>query len=175
MTYKPAQNMTKKQIEKELNRQAVVFEEQCNQGLTGDGRQKFGEYARYAIALKEKSGELRHHTVVRYNELLARINEGIGHIKLTDIRPQHLNKLYEELSQEGLRKNSSKAVLIDRDKLHEYISLRGYTNRETFIKEVANLSYSTYKKAIISQYAGLSSLLRLWSFCDNTKMNIICL
>ncbi len=148
MTYKPAPNMTAKQIEKELNKQAVMFEEQCKQGLSGDGRQRFGEYAAYVINLKEQSGELRHHTVVRYKELLKRINEGIGHIKLCDIRPQHLNALYEQLSKEGLRKNGAKAILKNTDLLHEMISAKGYTNRETFIRDYAGLSCSTYRKAI---------------------------
>lgn len=41
MTYKPAPGMTAKQIEKELNRQAVTFEEQCRQGYSLDNRQTF--------------------------------------------------------------------------------------------------------------------------------------
>lgn len=86
MTYKSAPGMTAKQVEKELNRQAVMFEEQCRQGLSGDGRQRFEKYATYVINLKEQSGELRHHTVVRYRELLNRINAGIGHMKLCDIK-----------------------------------------------------------------------------------------
>lgn len=89
--------MTAKQIEKELQKQAVLFEEQCRQGLTGDGRQKFDSYAEYVIELKEKSGELRHNTALRYRELLERVNQGIGHIRLVDLRSQHLNKLYEQL------------------------------------------------------------------------------
>ena len=148
MTWKPAPGMTSKQTEKELQRQATLFEEQCRQGLTGDGRQKFGEYAQYVIDLKEKSGELRHHTVVRYRELLKRVNEGIGHIKLKDIRPQHLNRLYEELSKEGLRKNSAKAILKSREELHELISANRYTNKEKFIREAAELSCTTYRKAL---------------------------
>ena len=79
MTYKPAKGATKRQIEKELNRQATIFEEQCKQGLTGDSRQKFGDYAVYVLDMKEQRGELRHHTVVRYRELLKRVNDGIGH------------------------------------------------------------------------------------------------
>ena len=88
MTWHPASDMSAKRIEKEVQKQATLFEEQCRQGLIGDGRQKFGEYAEYVINLKEKSGELRHHTVVRYRELLQRVNQGIGHIKIKDIRPQ---------------------------------------------------------------------------------------
>ena len=88
MTWHPASDISAKRIEKEVQKQATLFEEQCRQGLIGDGRQKFGEYAEYVINLKEKSGELRHHTVVRYRELLQRVNQGIGHIKIKDIRPQ---------------------------------------------------------------------------------------
>lgn len=148
MTWKPAQGMTARQIEKELNRQAVTFEEQCKQGLSGNGRQKFSEYAEYVIALKEKSGELRHHTVVRYKELLSRINQGIGHIKLADIRPQHLNKLYEQLSQNGLRKNSNKAILRNAEELKELIKKNGCTSSERFIREQVGIALSTYRKAI---------------------------
>ncbi len=148
MTYKPAPNMTVKQIEKELNKQAVMFEEQCKQGLLGNNRQKFGAYAEYVINLKEQSGELRHHTVVRYRELLKRVNEGIGHIKLSDIRPQHLNALYEQLSKEGLRRSGTKAILKSSERLNEIISAKGFTNKEIFIREYAGLSCSTYRKAI---------------------------
>ncbi len=35
-TWKPAPGMTQKQIEKELNKQAVMFEEQCKRGQFGD-------------------------------------------------------------------------------------------------------------------------------------------
>lgn len=157
MTWKPAPSMTKKQIEKELNRQAVTFEEQCKQGLTGDGRQKFGEYARYVIDLKEKSGELRHHTVVRYRELLGRIDQGIGHIKISDIRPQHLNLFYEQLAKEGLRKNHTKATLKDPDQLKQLIKDLGYSNAERFIKEQAHLSLATYRNALNSRKITIES------------------
>lgn len=36
MSYKPAQGMTSKQIEKEVQRQAMLFEEQCKQGLSSE-------------------------------------------------------------------------------------------------------------------------------------------
>ncbi len=148
MTWKPTPKMTAKQIEKELQRQATLFEEQCKMGLSGDGRQKFSDYAEYVINLKEQSGELRHHTVVRYRELLKRVNEGIGHFKICDIRPQHLNKLYEELSKEGLRKNSGKAIINDSKKLKELIKQQGYTNTEIFAKEAAKISATTFRQSV---------------------------
>lgn len=147
-TWKPSPNMTQRQIQKELQRQATLFEEQCRQGLAGDGKQKFGEYAAYVIDLKEKSGELRHHTVVRYRELLERVNAGIGHIRLCDLRPQHLNLLYEQLSKEGLRKSADKALLKDPEQLPDLIHKAGYTSIERFFKEQAGLSVATYRSAV---------------------------
>ena len=127
-TWKPKPGMTKRQIEKELQRQATLFEEQCRLGLVGDGSQKFEAYAEYVLDLKVRSGELRHHTLVRYKDLLKRINAGIGYMKLTDIRPQHLNQLYEQLSKEGIRLRSGRATLKDKENLVQRIRDLGYTN-----------------------------------------------
>ena len=101
MTWRPASDMSAKRIEKEVQKQATLFEEQCRQGLIGNGRQKFGKYV---INLKEKSGELRHHTVVRYRELLQRVNQGIGRIKIKDIRPQRASEKKSVKSQQTVIK-----------------------------------------------------------------------
>ena len=108
MSYKPAPNMTARQIEKELNRQAVQFEEQCRQGYSLDNRQTFAEYAEYVLKCKQESG-VKRRTIERYRELLERINAGIGHIKLADLRPQHLSGLYTQLRQQGIRKGNGRA------------------------------------------------------------------
>ena len=108
MTYKPAAGMTEKQIQKELNRQAVQFEEQCKQGYALDQKQTFSQYAEYVLSTKAASGT-KHRTISRYRDLLERINAGIGHIKIGDLRPQHLNQLYTQLRQPDLRKSSSTA------------------------------------------------------------------
>lgn len=34
----------------------------------------------------------------------------IGHMKLCDIRPQHLNNFYRNLQENGLRKGAAKAI-----------------------------------------------------------------
>ena len=84
---------------KEAEKHAIIFEKQCKEGTTPDSKQTFNIYAEYVIALKERSG-VKHSTIKRYKSLLVRVNQGIGHIKIGDIRPQHLNKLYEELAQD---------------------------------------------------------------------------
>lgn len=147
MTWKPEPNMTKKQIEKELNRQATLFEEKCKEGLAGDGRQKFQEYAEYVIRIKTESGELRHHTVVRYNALLKRINAGIGHIRLCDLRPQHINMLYEQLGKSGLRENTDKATLKKDIDLKSMVhSLPDFhTPIENYLKEHNSVGVGTFR------------------------------
>ena len=46
MTWRPAPGMTKKQMEKEAHRQAVLFDERCAAGATGDGAMKFEAFAK---------------------------------------------------------------------------------------------------------------------------------
>lgn len=54
MTYKPAPNMTVKQIEKELNKQTVMFEEQCKQGMIGKNKNmKLSEFCKIYLDIKK--------------------------------------------------------------------------------------------------------------------------
>ncbi len=43
-------------------------------------------------------------TAVRYKDMLKRINAEIGPIKLQDLRPDHLNRLYAKLAEPGQNK-----------------------------------------------------------------------
>lgn len=78
-------------------------------GFQLDNRQTFAEYAGYVLGLKEQEG-CKVRTLDRYKELLVRINQAIGHLKLVDIRPQHLNAFYKNLGENGLRKGNGKAT-----------------------------------------------------------------
>ena len=109
LTWKPAPGMTDRQIEKAVQKAAFEFEQQISQGFVADNRQSFAQYAEYVISLKERSGTKRR-TIERYRALLIRINAAIGHLKLSDIRPQHLNMFYANLSEEGVRISQVKAT-----------------------------------------------------------------
>lgn len=102
MNYKPATDMTPRQIEKAIQRAAADFERSIEQGFALDNRQTFAEYAAYVLDLKERTGT-KPKTLDRYRELMGRINRAIGHIKLADLRPQHLNSFYKNLAEPGLR------------------------------------------------------------------------
>lgn len=107
-TFKPDKNKTARQNEKALNKFVVEFEEKCKSGLACDNRQTFAEYAEYVLALKERSGA-KHRTILFYRSMLPRINEAIGHLKINEIRPQHLNNFYEQLMNNGTRNNTNRA------------------------------------------------------------------
>lgn len=109
-TWTPAPGMTKSQTEKELKRVVTAFESSIEQGFDVDNKQTFAEYAEYVINLKERTGTKRS-TVELYRDLLKVINPAIGHLKLTDIRPQHLNTLYANLGEKGIRRGRERAKL----------------------------------------------------------------
>ena len=121
-TFDVAPTWSAKTARKKAEAFAATFEKQCREGLTSDGRKKFAEYCDYVLALKEQRGA-KHSTVVRYRELTERIYPAIGHIKLNELRADHLNSLYTELSKPGSAKSRSwarsktdlAAVLKERD------------------------------------------------------------
>ena len=108
-TWKPPEGMTARQIEKAVQRAAMDFERSIEQGYSLDNKQTFAEYATYVLDLKERTG-VRPTTLDRYRELLGRINAAIGHIKLADLRPQHLNAFYKNLAEPGLRVGGGSAT-----------------------------------------------------------------
>ncbi len=136
-TWKPASGMTKKQIEKELERQTVLFEERCRTGQYLDGSIRFADFAeKWMNDYADK--QLKAKTVAGYKELLKRINPAIGHIKLEQIQPQHLLQFYDNLSESGIRKDAKYAPIID---LKAFLKKKKLSN-EKFAKK-AGVSSTT--------------------------------
>ena len=102
MSYKPTPGMTPRQIEKAAQKAAMDFERSIEQGFALDNRQTFAEYAAYVLDLKQRTGT-KARTLDRYRDMMVRINQAIGHIKLADLRPQHLNSFYKNLAEPGIR------------------------------------------------------------------------
>ncbi len=107
-TWRPAPGMTERQTEKALQRAALDFEREIELGYQADNRQSFAQYAAYVLELKERSGA-KTKTISSYRFLLQRINPAIGHMKLSEIRPQHLNRFYKALAAQGTRSGPAKA------------------------------------------------------------------
>lgn len=109
-TFDVSPTWTEKSAKKKAEAFAATFEKECREGVASDSRQKFGPYCEYVINLKEQLGTVKHSTIPSYKDLAARINPAIGHIRLKDLRADHLNDLYTALSQKGVRKGEARAA-----------------------------------------------------------------
>lgn len=108
-TWYPKPGMTNRQIEVAVNKFAVEFEQEIYDGFRIDDTQTFSHYAEYVMELKERIG-VKPRTVDRYRDMLKRINEYMGNLKLNEIKPQLLNEFYKYLSEVGVRASKEKAI-----------------------------------------------------------------
>lgn len=104
-TFEVSPTWTEKSARKKAEAFAATFEKECREGATSDSRLRFEEYCNYVIGLKEQRG-IKHSTIVRYRELTERLYPAIGHIKLKDLRADHLNTLYSDLAKPGQNKRT---------------------------------------------------------------------
>ena len=107
-TWKVPEGWGEKRARREAQRQAVLFEQRCRQGAVADGRETFGDYAEYVLNWKASMG-MKHLTEVHYRQNLERVLPTLGPMRLRDIRPQHLNKLYQALSGPQARADNERA------------------------------------------------------------------
>lgn len=130
MTWKPDPGMTDRQIEKELNRQAVLFEEECKQGYAEKSikfklfaKQYFSEYA---------PGNLRVKTVEGYHCMEKRVYESIGHLKMDKITPRQIQKFINSI--------------VNGDAAHKKLSAKYAKNHLAFISSV--FSYAVQMRVV---------------------------
>lgn len=100
MTWKPTPGMTKRQIEKELERQTTLFEENCKLGNVSTEKPTFEKYSAYVLDLKTLAG-MKPKTAAHYRDMLKHVLPEIGHLKIQDLRPDHLNRLYAKMAAPG--------------------------------------------------------------------------
>lgn len=100
MVWTPEPGMTARQIEKELNRQAVLFEEQCQGMAENSGHIKFGIFVDQYMTEYAKA-DLRNKTVSGYESLKGRVVEEFGHLYLDKITPRQIKAFITKLGQPG--------------------------------------------------------------------------
>lgn len=107
-TFNVEPTWTEKSARKKAEAFAATFEKDCREGTVSDTRQTFAAYCDYCINLKEERG-VKTTTVTLYRSLASRlIYPYLGHIKIRELKPQHLNDLYREISKDGMHKNGGK-------------------------------------------------------------------
>jgi len=142
ITWSPAPGMTPKQIEKELKRQMVLFDEKCRTGNYVDGSMKFAEFVEIFMKYRAEK-KLRKTTLAGYKSKLPRIIKAFGHMKLEEIGTNHLWDFYSNLQVDGIRDdikytatNLNEALKKKNMKSKELVKLSG-VSQET-ISGIAN-------------------------------------
>lgn len=98
MTWSPTHNMTKRQIEREVEKQAALFDEKCRNGIVLDSRMTFEKYVNEVwIGRAEKN--LKPTTFRRYKGFLKRIIPALGNMRMEKIQPYHLYSYYDNLRE----------------------------------------------------------------------------
>ena len=141
MIYTPNLGMTKKQIEKEVARQTVLFEEKLNHGFILDENIKFSDYS--DLWLENSKPNLAPITYSRYVTLLVRTNLAIGHLKLSKIQSIHLKAFYRELGEITSEKTGKLLSQQTIKHYHRCISaILGTATKESLIpRNVASRTY----------------------------------
>lgn len=99
MTWKPADGMNKKQIEKELQKQAILFEDKCMEGQV-TANIKFQDFAEQWFEEYAKLN-LRNTSYERMKQLTVRVYPAIGHLRLNKITSRHIQQFINDLALNG--------------------------------------------------------------------------
>ena len=97
-TWKRPKDMTQRKADKEAQRQALLFEEQCKTGISGDAsRITFAEFV--PVYLEQAKLLLSPTTYQNYKkELEKKILPALGHLKLADLKPIHIQAFVNQLT-----------------------------------------------------------------------------
>lgn len=125
ITWKPAPNMTKKQIEKELERQKVLFEEKVQTGQFLDGKITLASFSERWFEDYAKT-QLKTRTADSYKKMMPRILQALGHIRLEKLQPHHLMEFYKNLSENGTREDIRYKPV---DNFSDIVKQSGYTQK----------------------------------------------
>lgn len=99
--YTPSENLTQRQIDKELEKLKVQYEEETKNGNANLGKIKFADFCNVFIEKYAKKN-LKLSTLTGYLNCISVVNNAIGHIRLKDLRTKHFNDLYSNLAEEGV-------------------------------------------------------------------------
>lgn len=105
-TWTPEPGMTERQIEKELQRQMVLFDEECRGTSLRDGHVKLQAFAEQWLT-EYVEISLGKRTQANYRQLLPRIYGGLGHLYMDKITPRQIQQFINGLSEPGANQTHS--------------------------------------------------------------------
>lgn len=138
MTWTPEPGMTPRQIERELNRQAVLFEE----SQAARGNIKFEAFAEQFFHEKV-DGKLKESTRSKYRQLTVRTYQALGHLRIDKITRRHIQQFITNLEESGIKHSKSK-----KDAGKETLSSKSVRHHVSFVSTI--LSYAVELEMIPS-------------------------
>lgn len=138
------ERLTERQLKKELEREAALFEDEVKKGTyLNTSKMTFAELCKLWFE-KYADQELEPKTLARYKELLdLRIIPAMGHIKLEKLRPTHLLDFYSNLKEPGMRMDTKYVAL---SSFNEAYSSLGLTQNK--LAETSKVSSDTISKVL---------------------------
>lgn len=98
-SWKSEPNMTAKQAEKEVQRQAMLFEDKCLKGQV-TAKMKFEDFAKQWFEEYAKLN-LRNTSYERMKQLTKRVYPAIGHLRIDKITGRHIQQFINDLALNG--------------------------------------------------------------------------
>jgi len=151
MTWKPEKGWSEKRIEKELQKQIVLFEESITHENPHDGTVKFQVFAEQFLKDYAES-KLKNRTSHNYGVWLKRIYPAIGHIRLNNLRTGHLNALYKQLQEVYIQTGTKYTTKIDIMAMLEKRKIS-----KTAFSAAAGISKDTFNRAIDGKHIAETS------------------
>ena len=104
MTWTPPEELNSREIKRELDKQAVLFEQEvrCGRVSTAIKFRDFTEqwFEEYAVV------RLKRRTYERYKGMIGRVYDAIGHLKVSQMTTRHIQQFITSLSKEGANKTT---------------------------------------------------------------------
>lgn len=162
----PESYKTQKSIERALQKAIGAFEAACKRGEVSTSSQTFLEYAIYYIDLCKRDHKAA--TISNYERLLPFIKDDIGHVKLSQLRPEQLNRLYMKLQSTDVKKDAKASI--KGDTLKQLRKDKGMLLKD--ICTECGISEGTARNAFNGKNISLESAQKLAAFFDKPMNNL---
>lgn len=110
MTYKPEIGMTERQAEKEAQKQAILFEEQCKNGFIAERSVKFKDLAEEWLNLIELTKEQKPSSIERLKSCKERTYKAIGSTYVDKVNYRQIQQFIISLSKNGVNQRTGQGL-----------------------------------------------------------------
>lgn len=110
MTWKPETGMTERQAEKEVQRQAFIFEEKCKNNLIPEKSVKFKDLAEEWLNLISVTKEQKISSIERLKSCKERTYKAIGNITVDKLSYRQIQQFILSLAQKGVNQKTGEGL-----------------------------------------------------------------